>query len=170
METSKFKCHLSINVPMMLRIWRYLKSLAQIFSLGEGCNETHPGSVWVIHESWPQDQLDHYAKEQGWSLNWLIGNPGHLYSPLYCWDEFWTDGASWFRLWMRKRSLFDGVTSMAAWWFGCHFLFSNSVGFLIITIDFYVFQRGGPTTNQMAFTTRLYGEAERPRLHAVVMS
>ena len=20
-------------------------------------------SVWVIHESWPQDQLDHYAKE-----------------------------------------------------------------------------------------------------------
>lgn len=25
--------------------------------------ELHMPSVWVIHESWPQDQLDHYAKE-----------------------------------------------------------------------------------------------------------
>ena len=35
------------------------------------------------------------------------------------------------------------------WWFGCHFVFSHSVGLLIIPIDFHIFQRGGyTTTNQ----------------------
>ena len=28
------------------------------------------------------------------------------------------------------------------WWFGCHFLFSHILGFLIIPIDFHIFQRG----------------------------
>ena len=37
----------------------------------------------------------------------------------------------------------------SGWWFGCHFLFSHILGIIIIPIiDFQVFQRGGPTTNQ----------------------
>ena len=36
------------------------------------------------------------------------------------------------------------------WWFGCHFLnFPINIGLLIIPIDFHIFQRGGPTTNQI---------------------
>ena len=40
-----------------------------------------------------------------------------------------------------NRSIFT------AWWFGCHVLFSHILG-MIIPIDFHIFQRGGPTTNQ----------------------
>ena len=37
----------------------------------------------------------------------------------------------------------------AGWWFGCHeFYFPINIGLLIIPIDFHIFQRGGPTTNQ----------------------
>ena len=39
----------------------------------------------------------------------------------------------------------------AGWWFGCHFLFSHILG-IIIPIDFHIFQRGGPTTNQWVLT------------------
>ena len=38
----------------------------------------------------------------------------------------------------------------SGWWFGCHFLFSHILG-IIIPIDFHIFQRGGPTTNQMMY-------------------
>ena len=35
------------------------------------------------------------------------------------------------------------------WWFGCHqFYFPRNIGNVIIPIDFHIFQRGGPTTNQ----------------------
>ena len=37
---------------------------------------------------------------------------------------------------------------MTGWWFGCHVLFSHILG-IIIPIDFHIFQRGDPTTNQM---------------------
>ena len=37
---------------------------------------------------------------------------------------------------------------IAGWWFGCHFLFSHILG-IIIPIDFHIFQRGEPTTNQI---------------------
>ena len=33
------------------------------------------------------------------------------------------------------------------WWFGTSILFSHILG-IIIPIDFHIFQRGGPTTNQ----------------------
>ena len=39
---------------------------------------------------------------------------------------------------------------MSGWWFGCHFLCFHILG-IIIPIDFHIFQRGGPTTNQMWF-------------------
>ena len=43
---------------------------------------------------------------------------------------------------------------MTGWWFGCHFFyFSRNIGLLIIPIDVHIFQRGGPTTNQMIFWT-----------------
>ena len=36
-----------------------------------------------------------------------------------------------------------------SWWFGCHqFYFPILIGFLIIPIDFHIFQQCGPTTNQ----------------------
>ena len=39
---------------------------------------------------------------------------------------------------------------MTGWWFGCHFWhFPILIGNFIIPIDFHIFQRGGPTTNQM---------------------
>ena len=39
---------------------------------------------------------------------------------------------------------------ITGWWFGCHeFYFPINIGFLIIPIDFHIFQRGGPTTNQI---------------------
>ena len=40
------------------------------------------------------------------------------------------------------------LRSLSGWWFGCHFLFSHIFG-IIIPIDFHIFQRGGPTTNQL---------------------
>ena len=36
---------------------------------------------------------------------------------------------------------------LAGWWFGTCFIFPY-IGLLIIPIDFHIFQRGGPTTNQ----------------------
>lgn len=68
-----------IKFRMMLMIWS--RSCSELSSLGEGLNETHPGSVWVIHESWPQDQLDHYAKEQGDSTDRKARST-------FWWDEF----------------------------------------------------------------------------------
>ena len=41
-------------------------------------------------------------------------------------------------------------SNMSGWWFGCHFLnFPINIGNVIIPIDFHIFRRGGPTTNQM---------------------
>ena len=40
-----------------------------------------------------------------------------------------------------------GVKFKPGWWFGTCFVFPYIVNF-IIPIDFYIFQRGGPTTNQ----------------------
>ena len=39
-------------------------------------------------------------------------------------------------------------TSLSGWWFGTVFIFPY-IGNLIIPIDFHIFQRGGPTTNQL---------------------
>ena len=45
-----------------------------------------------------------------------------------------------------------GIAIIPGWWFGCHFWhFPRNIGFLIIPIDFHIFQRGGPTTNQILF-------------------
>ena len=46
---------------------------------------------------------------------------------------------------------------ITGWWFGCHFLFSQKywVAF-IIPIDFHIFQRGGPTTNQLFNYSYIY--------------
>ena len=38
---------------------------------------------------------------------------------------------------------------LSGWWFGCHFFIFPYIGLLIIPIDFHIFQRGGPTTNQL---------------------
>ena len=38
------------------------------------------------------------------------------------------------------------------WWFGTFFIFPY-IGNLIIPIDFHIFQRGGPTTNQIWWVT-----------------
>ena len=38
--------------------------------------------------------------------------------------------------------------TMSGWWFGTFSIFPY-IGLLIIPIDFHIFQRGGPTTNQM---------------------
>ena len=39
---------------------------------------------------------------------------------------------------------------LSGWWFDCHFLFSHILG-IIVPIDFHIFQRGGPTTNQLFY-------------------
>ena len=39
------------------------------------------------------------------------------------------------------------LSSRSGWWFGTFFIFPY-IGLLIIPIDFHIFQRGGPTTNQ----------------------
>ena len=42
------------------------------------------------------------------------------------------------------------VKRVAGWWFGCHeFYFPMTIGNTIIPTDFHIFQRGGPTTNQV---------------------
>ena len=41
------------------------------------------------------------------------------------------------------------VTRITGWWFGCHFLFSHSVGNNHPNWRTHIFQRGGPTTNQI---------------------
>ena len=43
---------------------------------------------------------------------------------------------------------FYGVVLISAWWFGTFFIFPY-IGNFIIPIDFHIFQRGGPTTNQI---------------------
>ena len=40
-------------------------------------------------------------------------------------------------------------TSASGWWFGTFFTFPYTVLGIIIPIDFHIFQRGGPTTNQI---------------------
>ena len=56
-----------------------------------------------------------------------------------------------------RSSLFFLITwpKLAGWWFGCHFLFSHVLG-IIIPIDFHIFQRGGPTTNQLGISDALW--------------
>ena len=54
--------------------------------------------------------------------------------------------AEW-RLRQREIRGLSGQRRRTGWWFGCHFLFSHILG-IIIPIDFHIFQRGGPTTNQ----------------------
>ena len=51
----------------------------------------------------------------------------------------------------RQRWNASGISSgvkVAGWWFGTCFIFPY-IGLLIIPIDFHIFQRGGPTTNQV---------------------
>ena len=47
-------------------------------------------------------------------------------------------------------NIMDWIATKTGWWFGTFFIFPY-IGFLIIPIDFHIFQRGGPTTNQKAF-------------------
>ena len=49
--------------------------------------------------------------------------------------------------------VFDSQLS-TGWWFGTFFLFSHILG-IIIPIDFHIFQRGGPTTNQYLFVSKM---------------
>ena len=45
---------------------------------------------------------------------------------------------------------------ISGWWFGCHLdYFPTNIALLIIPIDFHsiIFQRGGPTTNQIYIST-----------------
>ena len=44
----------------------------------------------------------------------------------------------------------------SGWWFGTCFIFPY-IGFLIITIDFHIFQRGGSTTNQCCSCYKMLG-------------
>ena len=42
------------------------------------------------------------------------------------------------------------LNGATGWWFGCHqFYFCINIGNVIIPTDFHIFQRGGPTTNQI---------------------
>ena len=51
--------------------------------------------------------------------------------------------------WRGWKLGYSGDNSGSGWWFGCQeFYFPLNVGVLIIPIDFHIFQRGGPTTNQ----------------------
>ena len=56
--------------------------------------------------------------------------------------------------WQVPGTCFEGLMSymfshaITGWWFGTFFIFPY-IGFLIIPIDFHIFQRGGPTTNQI---------------------
>ena len=43
--------------------------------------------------------------------------------------------------------------NLAGWWFGTFSIFPY-IGFLIIPIDVHIFQRGGPTTNQLGLPTK----------------
>ena len=47
-----------------------------------------------------------------------------------------------------------GSPKSSGWWFGCHFLFSHILG-INIPIDFHLFQRDGPTTNQSSIRNHL---------------
>ena len=40
------------------------------------------------------------------------------------------------------------VPTNSGWWFGTSILFSHNIGNFIIPIDFHIFQKGGPNTNQ----------------------
>ena len=51
-------------------------------------------------------------------------------------------------LWMKNITAKKVKTG---WWFGTFFIFPY-IGCLIIPIDFHIFQRGGPTTNQKTST------------------
>ena len=53
--------------------------------------------------------------------------------------------------WPPKESM---VWCYTGWWFGTSILFSHILG-IIIPIDFHIFQRGGPTTNQYKFVSKL---------------
>ena len=44
---------------------------------------------------------------------------------------------------------------LSGWWFGTWILFSHILG-IIIPIDFPIFQRGGPTTNQLWWVSPLF--------------
>ena len=52
------------------------------------------------------------------------------------------------------------------WWFGCHqFYFPINIGLLIIPIDSHIFQRGGPTTNQLCFDNARHRDLTNKTLH-----
>ena len=46
-----------------------------------------------------------------------------------------------------------GTANMTGWCFGTFFIFPY-IGLLIIPIDVHIFQRGGPTTNQMTISKK----------------
>ena len=48
------------------------------------------------------------------------------------------------------RVVWEAKIWLSGWWFGTFFIFPY-VGNLIIPIDFHIFQRGGPTTNQLYY-------------------
>ena len=58
------------------------------------------------------------------------------------WVPEWQDkGAE--TLWVRPQMLVGGLEHQ--------FFFPRNIGLLIIPIDFHIFQRGGPTTNQLGY-------------------
>ena len=58
------------------------------------------------------------------------------------------------------QTSFGVYHSLSGWCFGCHFWhFPRNMGFLIIPTDFHIFQRGGPTTNQLSMIIQECGGA-----------
>ena len=83
-----------------------------------------------------------------WNINFIFAKYiGFLIIPndeLIYFSEGWRETTK--QTWM-LFGFFAGGSTKTGWWFGTFFIFPY-VGFLIIPIDFTIFQRGGPTTNQ----------------------
>ena len=63
----------------------------------------------------------------------------------------WVSGDRFGSAWKKNYGIIVVIvmTVITGWWFGCHLAyFPRNIGLLIIPMDFHIFQRGGPTTNQ----------------------
>ena len=106
-----------------------------------------PSSQKIFSRPFPHD-----TEDGGWQI-WDVGRaPGSSAEHVPCHQKHMgmsvgkSSNILPFMRWISKN--FPG------WWFGTKKIFSHILG-IIIPIDFHIFQRGGPTTNQFLYVGML---------------
>ena len=72
---------------------------------------------------------------------------GPIFAPM-SWRRCPRVRGKWMRTWGSWWKALFLAEIGSGWWFGTFYIFPY-IGFLIIPLDFHIFQRGGPTTNMI---------------------